>query len=203
MTSSQGYPSQGYPAQAYPSQPYPQTAEAAALPQAAPQSEPGSIGHVDDVALAFERATNQMCLEMYYNYRPNPGWIETYREAYEILDTAKRVHAMEHAGDRDAMRQEMTRIDGLFHHVRDDVRHWARYGGQFFGPGGLRARLDEVEDALHHLMQDIGAPAPEDLQAAPAAQAPPPVASAAPNAGPPASAGTPPVVIPYARPSQP
>jgi hypothetical protein len=218
---SQGYPSQPYAAQPYAAQPYAaqpyQTVEAPTNPHALTPPVPGGIGHVDDVVVAFEQSANQMCLEMYYNYRQNPGWNETYREAYEILDTARQIHAMEHSGDREQMRYNVTRIDALFHHVQDDVRHWARFGTQYFGPGGLRARMDEVEDNLHHLMQDIGAPAPEDLQPAPATQgssalAPstvtPSVAPAAPSAGPVNSPVTPSTaapfsVVPYAPSAQP
>lgn len=148
------YPSTGH----YPTSGYPRTFSSS--PQVIvrqPVSQWNSFGHVDELAMQLERQTNTMCLEMYYNYQRNPGFHETYREAYEILATTKEIHAMEHAGDREGMRQAALRIDELFHHVQDDVRHWARYGQRYFGPGGLRARMDDVEDTLHHLMQDVGA----------------------------------------------
>lgn len=154
------YPATTYPRAVHPSTSYPRTVEVPLVSTphvvARPVSQWSSFSHVDDLAMQLERQANTMCLEMHHNYQQNPGFNETYSEAYEILNTAKEIHAMEHTGNRDRMREAAARIDELFHHVQDDVRHWQRYGRRYFGQGGLRARMDDVEDTLHHLMQDMG-----------------------------------------------
>ena len=132
----------------------------------------GGFSHIDDLAIALENQANFLCLELYYNYQHNPGWAETYREAYEILMTAKYIHGLEHAGNRDKIRQAVAELDGLFHHVENDVAHWTAHHHRHVGHGGLTAKLEDVEETLHHFMDDIGArpssPAPEFEEAPPA-----------------------------------
>lgn len=117
----------------------------------------GGYTHIDDLAVQLERQANAMCLEMHYNYQHNRGYRETYREAYEILTTAKYIHGLEHAGNRDRIRQAVTELDPLFHHVQEDVRHWTRHDHRGVGRSGLAAKIAAVEETLHHLMNDVGA----------------------------------------------
>ncbi|MGC1275447.1 MAG: hypothetical protein WBC44_17200 [Planctomycetaceae bacterium] len=117
----------------------------------------GGYSHVDDLAVQLEEQANLMCLEMHYNYQHNPGYRETYREAYEILTTAKYIHGLEHAGNRDRIRQAVLELDPLFHHVQEDVRHWTRHDHRPLGGGSLKIKMVAVEETLHHLMNDVGA----------------------------------------------
>lgn len=117
----------------------------------------GGFTHIDDLAIQLEEQANLMCLEMHYNYQHNPGYRETYREAYEILTTAKYIHGLEHAGNRDRIRQAVLELDPLFHHVQEDVRHWTRHDHRPLGGGSLKMKMVAVEETLHHLMNDVGA----------------------------------------------
>jgi hypothetical protein len=121
------------------------------------RGEFGGYGHIDDLASQLEQEANLLCLEMHYNYQHNPGYRQTYREAYEILTTARYIHGLEHAGNRDKIRESIVGLDALFHHVEDDVRHWTRHNHRYLGSGGLPAKLAAVEETLHHLMNDVGA----------------------------------------------
>lgn len=64
------------------------------------QIEFGGYAHVDDLSGRLERLANELCLDLHYNYRHNSGFADVYREAYQVLDTAKYIHAKEHQGDR-------------------------------------------------------------------------------------------------------
>jgi hypothetical protein len=116
----------------------------------------GSFSHVDDLSGRLERLVNELCLDLHYNYQHNPGFGETYREAYQILQTAKYIHVKEHQGDRDEVARRLDEVDGLVHHVQKDLSRWSRRQSRQIGRGGARTKLESVEATLHHLMHDVG-----------------------------------------------
>lgn len=116
----------------------------------------GGFSHIDDLAQDLEADANRLCLELYYNYQHNPGFRETYREAYEILTTARYIHGLEHAGNRQKLTQVAAELDALFHHVEDDVVHWTGHQHRYVAPGGLRHKLANLGGTLHHLLEDMG-----------------------------------------------
>jgi hypothetical protein len=120
------------------------------------QIEYGGFSHIDDLAIQLENEANALCLEMHYNYQHNPGYRQTYREAYEILTTAQYIHGLEHAGNRDKLRQAVGELDGLFHHVQADVASWTGHRHRRVGHDGLTGKLENLEQTLHHLMDDMG-----------------------------------------------
>ena len=147
----------------------PQTANLGTL-QTPPTPEEitfGGFEHVDDLAMRLETLMNELCLDLYYNYSHNPGFLETYSEAYSLLETAKFIHAAEHARDRDAISGKLGGADVLFHHVEDDVRSWSRVHHRQIGTLGILSKMDMAESVLHHLMQDVGVQ-PEIQEQAPA-----------------------------------
>lgn len=137
---------------------YPQTAMAGILqiPPTPQEISFGGFGHVDDLAMRLETLMNELCLDLYYNYSHNPGFLETYSEAYSLLETAKFIHAAEHANDRDAISRKLGGADALFHHVEDDVRGWSRIHHRQIGTLGILSKMDMAESVLHHLMRDVG-----------------------------------------------
>ena len=116
----------------------------------------GGYGHVDDLAARLETMTNEFCLDLHYNYQHNPGFAETYREAYEILELARYAHDEEHHGDRAEFARVMKEIDPLFHHVEEDVANWSRNHRRQFGRLGIIDKMQNMEAVIHHLMWDIG-----------------------------------------------
>jgi hypothetical protein len=137
----------------------------------------GGYAHVDELAGRLERFANDLCLDLHYNYRHNRGFARTYREAYQILATAQYIHDKEHQGDRDEVARRLDELDGLFHHVQDEINVWSRRNARPIGRSGARAKLDLIAATLHHLMNDVGvrgahggalpAPAPADFEVAP------------------------------------
>lgn len=138
------------------------------------QPEFGSFSHVDELASRLETLATEFCLDLHYNYSHNPGYRETYREAYQILQVAKYIHAAEHQHDRAAIQQQLGGLDQTFHHVRDDVRGWSRHHHRQVGQLGILAKMDGIESSLHHLMNDVGVrPTPVQQVPAPSASVPP------------------------------
>lgn len=116
----------------------------------------GGFSHVDDLAVELEELSNQLCIDLYYNYSHNPGFRETYTEAYQIYEVAKYIHDAEHNYDRAEIRRRLGGLDSLFHHVEDDVRSWTRIHHRQVGHLGIIAKMEAMEEALHHLMNDVG-----------------------------------------------
>ena len=78
--------------------------ETAQLPPAPSTVAYGSFSHVDDLAARLEVLMNQICLDLYYNYSHNPGFHETYTEAYSLYQMTRYIHASEHNYERIAIR---------------------------------------------------------------------------------------------------
>ena len=131
----------------------------------------GSFSHVDDLAGRLERLANELCLDMHYNYTHNPGYAEAYRDAYQILDTAKYIHAKEHQNDRAEVARRLSELDPLFHHVSGAVQGWSRQDRRQVGQAGVMGKLEMIEATLHHLMNDAGV-RPDDVHAGQTTSAP-------------------------------
>jgi hypothetical protein len=116
----------------------------------------GGFSHIDDLTMQLSQEANLLCYELHYNYQHNPGFSQTYREAYEILTTAKYLHGLEHSGNREKLRRAATELDQLFHHVESDVESWTAHHHRQVGFGGLGDKLQAVETTLHHLLDDVG-----------------------------------------------
>ena len=116
----------------------------------------GEYAHVDDLAARLETMTNEFCLDLHYNYQHNPGFAETYGEAYQILELARYAHDEEHHGDRAEFARVLKEIDPLFHHVEEDVASWSRNHRRQFGRLGIIDKMQNMEAVILHLMWDIG-----------------------------------------------
>lgn len=114
----------------------------------------GGYSHVDDLSDRLVRLANSLCLDLYYNYRHNPGYPETYRAAYQILTTAKYIH--DNQSDREEIARQLNELDLLFHSLRDGLASWSRQAVRQVGPSDVQGKLADVEATLHHLMNDVG-----------------------------------------------
>src|SRR5690606_32165144 len=130
----------------------------------------GGYAHLADLAGRLSLLANDVCLDMHYNYSHNPGFAETYREAYQILDMAKYLEAAENQGDRAEIARRVTELDPLFHQVQGEVQGWSRSHQRQIGESGLMTKLEIMEALLHHLMYDVGI----EPHSAPREEAPPP-----------------------------
>jgi hypothetical protein len=116
----------------------------------------GGYARFEDLSGRLETEINRLCLDMHYNYQHNPGFAESYKEAYSLLASAKYVHAKEHQGDRDAIRHHVTQMDQAMHHVLEEIRPWSRNHARQVASGGVIEKSSAVEAILHHLCYDVG-----------------------------------------------
>lgn len=140
----------------------------------------GGFTQYSDLSGRLETLVNEVLLDLHYNYAHNPGFAETYREGYQLLDVAKFIHAADHNNDREAIRSRLAGTDRLFHHIQDDVKGWTRIHRRQIGALGIITKMDLTEATLHHLMNDVGvsesaqAPQPGPAPGQVREQAPPP-----------------------------
>jgi hypothetical protein len=122
----------------------------------------GAKVHVQRLAHEMYDMTNSICWEMHKYYRDNPGFRTTYREAWQMSQDAKEIedlarrnyHRSPQKDDRIANR--LADLDELFHHIESDVRRWRPSTREAYRGGDLKAKMDQCEDILHHLMDDYG-----------------------------------------------
>lgn len=154
----------------------PQTNLPPALPEGiAPQSvklEFGGFQRVDDLSGRLEIEANRWCLDMHYNYRHNPAFAATYREAYQVLAAAKYVRSSGRPSDREEIRKVVAAAEPVFHQVQEKIKSWTREERRPVGEGGVNVKTEVVESILHHLLYDVGAK--PQHEAIPEEQAPTP-----------------------------
>ena len=120
------------------------------------QLEFGGHSHVEDLSGRLATEANDLCLDMHYNYQQNPGFAETYREAYSLLDAAKFLYATENQADRDAVRQHVAQMHEQMHHVQGEIQQWSRQHVHQIASGGAIEKASSAEAVLHHLSYDVG-----------------------------------------------
>jgi hypothetical protein len=135
----------------------------------------GGFKQTHQLAERLKFEANRLCLDMHYNYPHNRGFAQTYREAYEILQTADNLGGARLS--RSNIRQQATELDELLHHVQEDIKPWTRNERRPIGEGGINGKAEVMESILHHLLYDVGV-SPQHLPEE--EQAPPPRDSAAP-----------------------
>ena len=135
------------------------------------QLQYGGYARFEDLSGRLETEINRLCLDMHYNYQHNPGYAESYREAYSLLESARFVHAKEHQGDRDAIRHHVTQMDQAMHHVLEEIGPWSRQHRRQVASGGILEKSSAVEAVLHHLCYDVGIEPHGDDEPAPAPNA--------------------------------
>ena len=126
----------------------------------------GSRRHLDRLADQLRKQANDITWEMYRSYQHNPEFVETYNEMYKLLGDAQHIHDLIHDAayrhghhDVDHIADDLHEFDALFHHIEDDIEHWApTYNSRHFvhAHGNLHSKMEHMEETLHHLMDDYG-----------------------------------------------
>jgi len=128
----------------------------------------GGFQRHNDLGARLVNDANALCLDMYYNYRNNPGFAHVYREAYDILQAAKFVHAKEHQGDHNAIRDQAVKMDRLYHHIQEQVANWTPTGNRRVGNDDFFEKIANVEAIIHHLCWEVGVQPHQDERHQPA-----------------------------------
>ena len=110
---------------------------------------------IDFLASRLMNDLNLLCLDMHYNYANNPNFNDTYRAAYGMLESAKRLRDMG-GNDRTGVQHAAQELDGQFRQFRTHIADWSRAPQRQIGEGGLNTKIDLVEFSLQGLMNGLG-----------------------------------------------
>lgn len=148
--------------------------------------------HLDTLASDLKYAANRVAWDMYENYTANPGYRETYREAYKMLQDAKHIytlvydeqyHLHQHPGGVDHIATDLRDILALYQHIQQDIARWSpTIYNPYHDAGLLHAKMQKFGEVLNHILADYGIPAPvAGAPAAPSASLDPPTPQYAPG----------------------
>ncbi|MEX0702858.1 MAG: hypothetical protein WD069_12250 [Planctomycetales bacterium] len=142
----------------------------------------GGRGHLARLAGDLETQANEVCWEMYRNYRLSRNWDETYRQMYQILQDAKHIRQLVReqyrgANNQDHIADDLHDVDQLFDRTQRRVARWepdrSRREGDFrpvhdvrdlrdprnqqpVSVSELQRKLQQFDGTLHHMMVDYG-----------------------------------------------
>ena len=116
----------------------------------------GSFAHVDDLASRLREQTNELLLDLHYNYPHNVGFSKTYAEGYRLLQAAKSIQYADPVLDRRLIQSQITGMDALLYHLQHDLQGWSRHQRRQVSEYDLAYQVEMIDATLHHLMNDAG-----------------------------------------------
>lgn len=116
----------------------------------------GGWEYMDELAPVMPQVLNELCLDMYYNYRSARNFDPAYRDAYAMLEASKELRAAQKSGDQSQVKEHLKKIDRMLHQVEDQTQGWTRTHTRQIGELGLITKLQVAGDMTHHMMHDAG-----------------------------------------------
>lgn len=132
------------------------------------------LRHIDELAIATRGNAANVANELRYYFRGSRHYKHLYRDAYDTYALADHVHEVVHTGDASHLREDLAKLDKLFHHLEemiaklnadygfdplhDDFGHDHFHGSYYHGSYHL-VRLNKYMKSmsvnLHHLQEDV------------------------------------------------
>lgn len=138
--------------------------------------------HVDSLAGEIRDRANDVCWELYRNCRHQPAFRETYRDAKEMWSIGGHIHDLVHnSSNPSRVQRNAIELAELLAGIRQQVEEWN--GGEIYEHEHacsfrLKRKLAALEEAVAHLLDDVGVrnqpnagPAYAPVMASPAAVA--------------------------------
>jgi thioredoxin-related protein len=103
--------------------------------------------------------TNEFCLEMHKTYSNQPEFNEAYREAFELLQLAKKIESDVSAGaDAKSVSGQLSEFDSEMHHVEEHLSDFAKAQGanNKAGQDSVAANFAAVGSTLERAMGQLG-----------------------------------------------
>jgi len=122
-----------------------------------------SLEHVDRLAVEVRERANLVCWELFGTCRGRPGYDQIYRDAKEVWSIAGHIHDLVHnSGNLGRVQRNAVELDQMLAKVRMQIAAWGDTN-QFHGPFPgqtfvLQQKLAGLEQAVQHLMSDVGVP---------------------------------------------
>jgi hypothetical protein len=122
-----------------------------------------SLEHVDRLAVEVRERANLVCWELFGTCRGRPGYDQIYRDAKEVWSIAGHIHDLVHnSANLSRIQRNAVELDQMLAKVRMQIAAWGDTN-QFHGPFPgqtfvLQQKLAGLEQAVQHLMGDVGVP---------------------------------------------
>jgi hypothetical protein len=103
--------------------------------------------------------TNEFCIEMHKTYRDQPEFNEAYREAFELLQSAKQIEKDVAAGSpAKAISEQLANFDSEMHHVENHIQDFAKAQGanNQAGQASVATNFTAVGSSLEKMMGQLG-----------------------------------------------
>jgi hypothetical protein len=110
------------------------------------------------VTKELTQKTNEFCLEMHKTYSAQPEFNEAYREAFELLQLAKKIESDAAAGTAaKAIGGQLAEFDSEMHHVQEHLADFAKVQlPNKAGQESVTANFAAVETTLERAMGQVG-----------------------------------------------
>ncbi len=122
-----------------------------------------SLEHVDRLAVEVRERANLVCWELFGTCRGRPVYDQIYRDAKEVWSIAGHIHDLVHnSANLSRIQRNAVELDQMLAKVRMQIAAWGDTN-QFHGPFPgqtfvLQQKLAGLEQAVQHLMNDVGVP---------------------------------------------
>jgi len=134
-----------------------------AISLTANQANAASYEHIDQLALRLQEQAGLLNREFDLHYRHEAHYPHLISDASQMYSLAAHIHEVaHHHGSPLHLRDDLQKLDRLFHHVEglvEHIEHDSYFGaGHVHGhTGHVHGELAAMEDTLHHLQSDINA----------------------------------------------
>ena len=111
------------------------------------------------ISKELTQKTNEFCIEMHKTYQSQPEFNEAYREAFELLQFAKKIEKDVAAGNPSkSIGEQLTDFDSEMHHVENHINDFAKAQGanNKTGQQSVSTNLEAVESTLERMMGQLG-----------------------------------------------
>lgn len=120
-----------------------------------------SMRHIDNLAVRLQGQARELIGEFRLHYRHTGDYRHLISDSYQMYQLAAHIHSVtHHGGSLYHVRNDVNKLDSLFHHLEGLVRHMEQHshGGHIHGDTRhVRRLLARMEDTLHHLQEDVEA----------------------------------------------
>lgn len=128
--------------------------------------------HVDSLASEIRDRANDVCWEMYRNCRHQPAFRQTYRDAKEMWSIGGHIHDLVHnSSNPSRVQRNAVELAELLAGIRQQVADWnavESYEHEHACSYRLKRKLTALEEAVEHLLDDVGVSMESKTSAAPA-----------------------------------
>jgi hypothetical protein len=118
-----------------------------------------SLEHVDRLAIEVRERANLVCWELYGTCRARPAYDQVYRDAKEVWSIAGHIHDLVHnSANQGRIQRNAMEMEQLLTKIRMQIDTWGAHGHAHGCTFALKQKLAALDNAVKHLLSDVGAP---------------------------------------------